>query len=185
MFIWTLDGMLESLTLELAEKIHASAKEMDPLWEVYESDDERWGEFDWRRGSPDEYVKVIWVCFGGIVVHYWLKPKHDEVCTDGRLLLHVYAYTPENKLIYAATNPFYNDYDGLLLLEPWTRLGKMETRHSYFRVPNYFGYRPCPRRWCREFNRHTRKVPLRYQRQILCDEACFYRSAVMWTQRSA
>ena len=114
---WAFNGNLGTSTLEVAEMILHSAKEIDPTCSVGSrmgllSVDDDYADFedgslneeyDWKS-NPGEYVKVIWVRFGSIIVHYWLQPKLTDLDFEPHAYfdLHVYSETSNRKIIYAA-----------------------------------------------------------------------------------
>jgi hypothetical protein len=122
---WTMHDVAAPKTFEIAKKIHKYAKELDTncivgtivadkveILYCDDSDDDDNMLFDYDGPDPlnwkatlKEYVKVIWVRFGDITVHYLLKPHRDcfhdpSQYRRGEIELNVYARTANEKVIY-------------------------------------------------------------------------------------
>jgi hypothetical protein len=124
---WTENHRLET-TLEVATAIHASAKEIDPTCtvgkimacdsQVYrphpEADNFGFDAYQWAQASK-EYVKVIWIRFGNITVHYWFKPMAERSSDDprnyGELELNVYTQTTKRQLIIGKVHCNWEEHD--------------------------------------------------------------------------
>lgn len=138
---WAVNGTLETSTLEVAEMIHFSAKEIDPMcivgkrmsWLSVEADESDYdnfdNEYDWKS-SPREYVNVIWVRFGNIRVHYWFQPRHPVDAEDpdpfASFDLHVYQAITNEKLIYAGLTSHWDREDGMVEKDSYDSIGQFD-----------------------------------------------------------
>jgi hypothetical protein len=110
---WMDQKELSSKITQLAQFLHASAKEIDStctvgtlagnVSETQRMDSEDEEDFDWTEERKD-YRKVVWIKFGSVTVHYWFTPcctvlGGEGTRVEGRVLLNIYKHVAANTFI--------------------------------------------------------------------------------------
>jgi hypothetical protein len=114
---WMYDEELSLKTNALAEMLYDYAKEIDSTCTVgtlsgdvsetvqVDGDGEDSDDiFDWIKNDGEYYASVIWIRFGSVTVHYWLKPSRtlygDEALSESvKVELNVYKHISAGKYI--------------------------------------------------------------------------------------